>query len=196
MLLDAADRAGIAPIDVRRLHLLAYLTNVLAPVWNTRAFDGSLLKISSGPFYPMLQRDLDRMVGLGLVVINGLSHAVNSDQRWRLVGEFSLNRELAGVALDFIGTLPSERQVQSFLYEVAYAASALGVSEFDKLPDEDPTYSDPTVAYEDVIDFGDWKKTNYSANATMHFRSIYRQATDGELLHMYVRHLHRRIVGE
>ena len=63
LLLDGSERAGLAPINVRRLHTYAYLSNVLAPVWNTRVFDGSLLKRRGGPFYPALQHDLDRLVG-------------------------------------------------------------------------------------------------------------------------------------
>lgn len=196
MLLDGAERAGLTPIGVRRLHLYAYLSNVLAPVWNTRAFDGSVLKLSAGPFYPALQRDLDRMVGMGLVVISNLGHVKDDSDHWHLDGNFSLNRELASAALDFISRMPMERTVQLFLYEVAYAVSALEDVEFDRLPDEDPTYADPMIAYENVIDFDEWKKKNHSASATLHFRSVYGQATDGELLHMYIGHLHRRIGGE
>ena len=79
---------------------------------------------------------------------------------------------------------------------MAYAVSALDDGEFDRLPDEDPTYADPMIAYENVIDFDEWNNENHSASATLHFRSVYEQATDGELLHMYIGHLHRRIVGE
>ena len=110
MLLDGAERAGLTPISVRRLHLYAYLSNVLAPVWNTRAFDGSVLKISSGPFYPGMQRDLDRMVGMGLVVISNLGHVQDENDHWRLDGDFSLNRKLASAALDLVSSMPTEPQ--------------------------------------------------------------------------------------
>ena len=196
MLLDGADRAGIAPIRLSHLHIYAYLSNVLAPVWKSEVFDGRLLKRRSGPFYPALQQDLDRLVGLGLVKISDLGHYIDEDGQWRLDGTFSLNHELAGAALRAINTFPRELAVRSFLLEVAYAVSALSDSDFDRVPNEDPTYSDSNVAYENVVDFAEWSQLNYSANAASYFASVSEQATPGELLHLYVRHLRRRISGE
>ena len=196
MLLDGADRAGIAPIHVSRLHTYAYLSNVLAPVWNARVFDGRLLKRQGGPFYPELQRDLDRLVGMGLVVITGLGHVPSEDGRWRLDGSFALNRELAADALQSLATFPEERGMQAFLVEVAYAVSALSDSEFDRLPREDATYSDPNIDYGSVVDFAEWRERNYSADAAHHFAHLSEGAMPSELLHLYVRHLHRRISGQ
>ena len=196
MLLDGSERAGIAPIRVHRLHMYAYLSNVLAPVWNSRVFDGRILKRRSGPFYPDLQRDLDCLVGLGLVMISDLGHIKDKDNQWRLDGAFSLNHELAGEVLMAISEFPQHQENRAFLVEVAYAVSALSGSEFDSLPSEDPTYSDSNVAYENVVDFAEWRQQNYSANSAQYFTSVLGQATPGELLHLYVRQLRRRIGGK
>ena len=196
MLLDGAERAGIAPIRLHRLHTYAYLSNVLAPVWNAQVFDGRVLKRRGGPFYPALQHDLDRLVGLGLVLIGNLGHITDRDGRWQLDATFSLNHELAGDALEVISKFQYEVEIRSFLIEVAYAVSALSDSDFDRLSNEDPTYSDSNVSYDNVIDFAEWRKLNYSANAARHFASVSEEATPGELLHLYVRHLSRRISGE
>ena len=196
MLLDGSERAGIAPIRLHRLHLYAYLSNVLAPVWNSRVFDGRILKRRGGPFYPTLQNDLDRLVGLGLVLITDLGHIIDKDGQWRLDGAFSLNHDLAGNALKVMDRFPQQLEMRTFFLEVAYAVSALSDSEFDVLPSEDPTYSDSGVGYENVVDFAEWRQLNYSANVTRHFASVSEQATPGELLHLYVRHLRRRISGE
>ena len=64
-LLDSATEAGLAPIGIIPFHAFAYLANVLAPVWDMPAMDGKILKRLGGPFYPVLQRDLDRLVGRG-----------------------------------------------------------------------------------------------------------------------------------
>lgn len=196
MLLEGSERAGIAPIRLHRLHMYAYLSNVLAPVWNARVFEGRILKRRGGPFYPELQRDLDRLVGLGLVQINNLGHIIDKDDQWKLDGAFSLNYELASEALNIIGALPQLRELRAFLLEVAYAVSALSDTELDLVPSEDPTYADSNVAYENVVDFAEWREQNYSANAARYFASVSKQATPGELLHLYVRHLGRKISGE
>ena len=193
LLIDGSEQAGIAPIRLRLLHTYAYLSNVLAPVWNMRVLNGRLLKRRGGPFYPTLQHDLDRLVGLGLVLITELEHVIDEDGQWRLDGFFSLNHELADDALKVIDLFPQEREVRSFLLEVAYAVSALSDSEFESLTSEDPTYSDINVGYENVVDFAEWRDLNYSANATRHFASVSEQATPSELLHLFVRHLCGRI---
>ncbi len=195
MLIDGSERAGIAPIRLRLLHTYAYLSNVLAPVWHQHVFDGRLLKQQDGPFYPALQNDLDRLIGLGLVTIEGVSHNVLADGRYRLDGTFKINHELAGTALEVLVEHPEELTIRSFLLELAYALSALTTAEFELLPTEDPTYSDPIVTFENVLDFAEWRNLNYSANATRYFESVSESISPGELLHMYVRHLRGRIGG-
>lgn len=196
LLLHGAEQAGIAPIRLRRLHTYAYLSNVLAPVWDTRVFDGQLLKRRGGPFYPALQRDLDRLVGMGLVLITDIRHVIDDDNQWKLDGACFLNRELAGDAMTAIRSFPQELDNQSFLLEVAYSVSALKDNALDLLPGQDPTYSDSSVGYKNVVDFDNWRKLNYSANAARHFASVLENATRGELLHLYARQLVRMINGE
>ena len=115
LLLHGSEEAGIAPIPLRRLHTYAYLSNVLAPVWDTRVFDGQLLKRRGGPFYPALQHELDRLVGMGLVLITDIRHILDDDNQWKLDGACSLNRDLAGDALTVIGSFPQELELQVFL---------------------------------------------------------------------------------
>lgn len=193
MLLDGSERAGIAPMRVSHLHTYAYLSNVLAPVWDETIFDGRLLKRRSGPFYPELQHDLDRLVGRGLVSISDLAHVIDQDGQWRLEGAFSLNYELARNVLDAIVQFPQETAVSRFLLELAYALSALTEEELDALATEDPTYSDEIVVVGNVVDFLERGDRNYSANAARYFRTVSDHVTPGDLLHLYVRHLRRRL---
>ena len=196
VLLDGSEQAGISPIRLNRLHTYAYLSNVLAPVWQTQVFDGRILKRRGGPFYPALQHELDRLVGLGLVIISGVNHFQDADGQWRLDGYFSINHQLGDDPLGAIRSFPQEFTARSFLLEVAYALSALTDEEIGGLASEDPTYSDISVGYENVLDFAEWRKLNYSANAANHFSSVLERATPGELLHLFVRHLHRRMGGD
>ena len=198
VLLRAAEAAGLAPLRILRLHAFAYLSNVLAPVWDLRALDGKVLKRRGGPFYPALQRDLDRLVGMGLVLISGLGHVQDDEKRWRLEGFYRLNHGLADVVLEHVATFEEERWLVSFVQELAYALSVLSDKDLDQAMTEDATYSDPLVSFGDIVDFDEWRRTNYSANAARRFEDLIRsgaRATPGEMLHLYVRHLHRRIHG-
>ena len=195
LLLDAAERAGIAPVQLRVLHTYAYLSNVLAPVWRERIFEPHLLKNADGPFYPALQRDLDRLIGKGMVVIQGLSFNRDVSNQWRMDARFGLNRELAHDTLRAIAEYTAYRKLHSFIQEVGYALSALNDLELGDLTSQDPTYSDDTIVDGNVIDFGNWDSQNFTANTALHFANLYG-ATRGELLHLYVRHLRRRLHGD
>jgi hypothetical protein len=199
VLLDAAEGAGLSPLKILRLHAFAYLSNVLAPVWNLTALDGKVLKRRGGPFYPALQHDLDGLVGRGLVSITGLGHVRDDDNRWRLEGAYHLNRLLADPVLHQLSTYDEERRLSFFVKELAYALSALGDQDIDRAFTQDATYSDPLVSVGNVVDFNEWRHINYSANAAQHFENLIpggARATPGERLHLYIRHLRRRIHGE
>ncbi len=150
ILLNAAAEAGLAPISVIPLHALAYLANVLAPVWKMPALNGRILKRKGGPFYPDLQHDIDRMVGAGMVVVRGVHHVRDSAGKWRVEGMYGLNRELTRPAVEYLLGLHDENRVASFVQELAFALSALGESEFKRALIEDATYSDPTFSEDNV----------------------------------------------
>jgi hypothetical protein len=196
VLLRAAEEAGLVPLQILRLHTFAFLSNVLAPVWDLDTLDGKVLKRRGGPFYPSLQHDLDRLVGMGVAVITGLSHARDEDNRWRLEGAYRLNFDLAQRPLDCVATFEPERRLAVFLQELAFALSALTDQELDYAMTEDATYADPVVAVGNVVDFAEWQHKNWSANAANHFDRLMPggiRATPGEKLHLYVRHLHARL---
>jgi hypothetical protein len=198
VLLNAAENAGLAPLSIVRLHTLAYLANVLAAVWDMPAIEGKVLKRQGGPFYPAMQRDLDRLVGLGMVTISNLSHVLANDQRWRLEGSYRLNQPLSASVLRCVREYDDERRIMLFSEELAYALSALSDTEIDVATMQDATYADPLVDVGDIIDFEEWNDLNYSANAARCFRGLIPgggRATPGEMLHLYVRHLQTRLHG-
>ena len=114
LLLRGAAGAGLCPIDLLALHAYAYLANVLAPVWDMPPLDGRILKRRGGPFYPTLQADLDRLVGMGVVRISDVAHVQDSAGKWRLEGQYTLHRTMAEPAIDFLLGQPDEARCRSF----------------------------------------------------------------------------------
>lgn len=195
VLLQGAARAGLEPIGIIPLHAYAYLANVLAPVWDMPVLEGKILKRRGGPFYPSLQRDLDLMVGRGMVRVSDISHVRDVDGKWRLEGRFSLNRALSSVALEFLLQFPEEADFATFASELAIALSALSDTELELALVEDATYSDPGIGARNVVDFGEWTNRNPSLKAANYFSRLAPRAssiTPGEKLHLYVRHIHQR----
>jgi hypothetical protein len=181
------------------LHAFAYLANVLAPIWDLPAFDGKILKRRGGPFYPSLQLDLDRLVGRGLAIVSHLSHVPTEEGQWRLEGSYSLNRDFANGVLAQLDTYMDERRQRSFIGELAYALSALSDDELVTAVGADATYVDPRTSAGNVIDFAEWRDANYSEAIARRFAPLIPgggKATVGEQLHLYARHLQRRISAQ
>lgn len=198
-LLSASEGAGIAPLPILRLHALAYLSNVLAPVWNLRALDGKVLKRLGGPFYPALQHDLDSLVGLGVAKVTKVGHVRDETNRWRLEGSYALNEHFSAPILGYIREDYGEARKLTFIEELAFAFSALTDEQMDSAISQDATYSDPVVSAGNIIDFAEWRTLNYSSNAAREFARLNTEGpilTSGEMINLYVRHMYRRMHGE
>ncbi len=198
MLLHAAESAGLAPTGILQLHALAYLSNVLAPVWELRPLDGKVMKRRGGPFYPVLQHDLDKLVSHGLVLIANLGYERDDDGRWRLDGAFYLNHDFADAVIRQYRNYEVEYHLATFIDELAYAFSALSEEDLQSIASEDATYADQLTAFGNVVDFGEWRTLNYSANAANYFDRLLSGGTLptlGEKLHLYARHLYGRLHG-
>jgi hypothetical protein len=122
-LLDGAERTGIAPLSVRRLHRLVYLANAMAPVYDLLTPDGYVLKFKRGPFFPEVQWDIDRLSVQGLATVGGTSRE-KDDLGWWFEAEYSLSQS-GMAAVDYAMRLEQVGEKAAFLREVARAFSAL-----------------------------------------------------------------------
>ena len=193
LLLDACEAADLTPIPVSRFHAIAFLANILAPVWSENSFDGKILKRSGGPFYPILQRELDRLVGLGIATVHGVGH-VKEKGRWRLDGSFALNNDKAQPIIDWFEAFEAERATRDFFRRVAFAIARLKYP-IEQLVTEDVTWSDRRTGTGDVIDFSEWQLANYSASAAEYFSRVSPQGlrmSRGDKLQLYMHLLERR----
>lgn len=197
-LLEGARQAGIEPLPSGRLHTIAYLANVLSPVWDMPTVDGAVLKRRGGPFFPELQSDLDRLVGMGVVLVEDLRHRRLDNDRYRLDASYRLNAELACPILSVMQALPTELQALQFVSELALALSGLSDAQIDKAVTEDATYANPRVGLDNVIEFDGFSSANYSVAAAEKVGSYVKTHAEvgpGEKVHLYIQHLRRRLQG-
>lgn len=192
-LVDALSAAGLVPCTSQALHELAYLANVLAPVFDLPPLDATLLKRKSGPYYPVLQQTVDRLVGQGLVDAVDLRYELDDiEGRYRIRAAYRLCRTRVAAALARYRSLfPTEA---SFLDELAAAYSGLLDSEQGKVAVGDARYADKSVDVNNVIDFGQWVaiEKNFSRNAAMAFAPG-RDLAPAERLYLYLDHLHGKV---
>lgn len=162
-LLEGVERSGRSPIELKSLHSLAYLANAVSPCYGIEPLNATVLKEDSGPLYPELVWDADRLVGMGLLAVSNLvigrgvelrsaSYAITSQ------GLLFTSRSAAGV--ESLGKLARA------LWSVALAFARNPESMIESsLLKRDGNYADPHFGLGDVVDFGQWDRGNASVNA-------------------------------
>lgn len=192
-LLDALERAAVTPISQQELHRLAYLANVLSPVYDLDAEDGRILKYRRGPYYPDLQWDLDRLAVSGLAEISNISHRLD-DLGWWYHADYALSPRGKGIVADARRRFEDYDEIHRFHCEVA---AAFGAVEDECRTDaalQDATYSESDD--EVVIDYAEWRGRNLSAPASDLFAECLGMS--GALgsrrrVQLYVRYLGRMV---
>ena len=193
VLLDALARAGLVPTAARALHELAYLANVLSPVFELIPFNAKLLKRFSGPYYPELQLAIDRLVGRSLVDALDVEYRyLEEDKRYRVVASYRLRRALVQAALDRHTQVFPEEAL--FLRELASAYSVLSDDQLGRAALQDARYADQSVDVDNVINFGEYASPskNFSRNAALAFAPG-RRLEPAERLYLYLDHLSSRV---
>lgn len=191
---DALDHAGVRPVAPPLLHSLWYLANALAPAWRLEPFDAAVLKTGQQPYFPMLQRDLDALVGMGMLTVCGL---VLDETHKRLHGRFALNRTFANPVLRAMAAIAEEADLLEFLAEVVQALNRLTDDEQRVGMTADATYADPNVDVGSVVDLGEWIEPGGATKTAQILDRIEalagRELLPAERMDIYVDHLGRRL---
>ena len=209
LLLDAAERAGIAPLPSARLHAFAYLADVLSPVWDLVPFDGKIYKSEGGPHYPDLQDELDGLVVLDLIQVGELLYISTKDGA-RISGSYSLNFDSAhldsilsalGGRVPDAAIEPNDRNLHEFLVELAGALATLPDDQIESAAGVDVTYR-AEAGFHNVVDFAEWADRvtgNPSWRAAERFRAFLPEEAHmlpGEKLYLYAAYLGRTMHAE
>lgn len=197
-ILDACRFAGLSPTSVATVHTIAYLADALAPVWDLPILNGQILKRRRYPFFPTLQRDLDQLVGQGVSQVSRVKYVPNEDGGgWELDAHYSLESEFAERILAVARSFELQEKKLKFIREVVYAASGLGPNGIATLGEIDAAYSDPLVDVGAIVDLDtESGLKNATAQVALRFAKLapdFRDLTNPELVHLYVRHLYARM---
>ncbi len=194
-ILAALEEAGATPIPNRDLHAIAYLANVLSPMWDIEPIEGSVLKTKDGPHSSIFETQLDRCICQGLVVVTSLED--DAENPHRISASYRLAADRARPLLSVINGFPDEEIVRAFLNELAFAFADIAPELRDDTALEDASWTNPAIADQRVVDFAEFidRNRNPSHNVVNAFQ---RYAPAGvtyslaEKLAMYLRLLKRR----
>jgi hypothetical protein len=196
-ILAGARRAGISPLAVGQLHTIAYFADALAPVWGLDILDAQLLKRRSGPFSPVLQADIDHLVGIGVVTPTHVEHVRDEEGAWRLDASYQLNDAFAAPILERAMTFRERAQEVRFVEEVVLAVSSLSPEAIEAAAATDASYGDVEVAIDGLVDISqEDNEPNFSTRVALRFGKLMRSEvtlSPAEMVHLYVRELDKRL---
>lgn len=194
-ILQSAHDTGLNPVPGAAVHTIAYLADALSPVWNLPILDGHVLKQQARPNFPALQRDLDVLVGRGMVEVHDLSISARAGGPVPISASFSLTSLAAVPFAQISASQYFERQLD-FVREVTFAAAALGPRGLEGIGTVDASYADPFADVGSVIELGESSTSGRTTAAVaQRFRALAPDAdlTDAQLIHLYLRHLYSRM---
>lgn len=195
-IMDACRWAGLTPITTGSLHVLAYLSEVLAPVWRLEPLDGKVLKQATAPYFPTLQQDVDRLIGMGLLRVDDLQIGFSEDEISVFLPRISLEAGRSELILAVLRELPGEDLSLEFIREVVQAFARLSDEQIPYSMNEDATYGNPAFDTGQVIDIGEWLSAYETA--TSHTVDRIRQLScnemgQAEIIDVYVNHIVYRV---
>lgn len=195
-ILDACRWAGLTPITTQALHVITYLSEALAPVWQLEPLDGKVLRQKSAPYFPTLQQDVDRLIGMGLLHVDELQICKTADNSPYLQPGVSLNFDQAAPILSALSELPGELPRLEFLREVAQAFSRIPDEAIQMSMNEDATYGNPATDTGQVIDLGEWRdaRTTATSQVAKHIHQLSSgDMSPAEVIDVYVSHIAYRV---
>ena len=198
-LMRALIHSGLEEVSLEDFHAFAFFAEALAPIWNVGSPLGDVLKEEDGPHYPALQRELDRLVGLGLVTVSRLT-SNDRGGRWRLDVAFSINVKAVVEVLAVADAMPDEDpNAADFLAELAFSFSDIPVGLRDDAARVDAAWSAPSAAAGRIISLTSSKGRtgpgNFSADAARHFQTFAPEGvtlTPAEQTSLYMSLMKRR----
>ena len=198
ILLDAADYAVISPIPLPRFHALAFLADVLSPIYHFIPLSGRILKRRTGPYFPDLQWEVDRLIGLNLVMPHGLVPVID-DSNAHVDTSIALHRPYV---VDLLHLIYADKQFlhyKNFFRELAGALSNIDDPDLDAATQSDVTWRAGHAGA--VIDYAEWRAKNFSSMSTKRLEEMTAESlgipnmrlSPGAKLNLYAQFLRRAV---
>ena len=162
-ILAGVEKAGASPMGIKQFNLLAYFSNSVSRCYDIEPLDPTILKERSGPLYPQLLWDIDRLVGMRQVRVANLVMAPEGAAK---SVSYAITRQGLATLRSCVQLSTEMKNVHAALLSaaVAFCRSRRGISG-ESLLAKDANFSDSKFGLGDVVDFGQWDTYDATANA-------------------------------
>jgi hypothetical protein len=168
-LLVAAHGTGLTPISKRRLHRLVFLSNCLAPLFEATPASAQIVKYKRGPFYPVVQWELDRLTAMGVLDVGRISYIHDSDGWWQ-DADYSVGPKALEV-IAYCNRIQYGQRLDQYLTEVTTAFASLPPATLDGVALRDENYARRGATLDTFIDFSTDER-NLSVRTAREFREV------------------------
>jgi hypothetical protein len=168
-LVQAAHRAGLAPLSKQRFHRIVFLSNCLAPLFQATPNTARIVKYKHGPFYPLIQWELDRLATMGVLSVANIKYT-HDERGWWVSADYGPDRLAASVIAHCRRTYYGQH-LDDYLTEVVAGFASLPATALDEVALRDENYDRPGASDDSFFDFSEQEK-NFSLQTARAFRTV------------------------
>jgi len=195
-LVQAAHRTGLTPFSKRRLHRVVFLSNCLAPLFYATPNTARIVKYKHGPFYPLIQWELDRLATMGVLSVANIEYT-HDKRGWWVNADYGVDR-LTDSAIDYCRRTAYGEQLHEYLNEVIAGFASLHGNALDDVALFDENYDRPGASDDSFIYFSE-QEENFSLQTARAFRKVLPPKlipTQKEELFLYMRFLEALVANK
>jgi len=168
-LVMAVSRTGLAPISKQRLHRLVFISNCLAPLFEATPASAQIVKYKRGPFYPVVQWELDRLATMGVLTVSAIAY-VKDEQGWWHSADYGAGSKARDV-IAYCNGIDYGRRLDHYLTEVVTAFASLHDDVLDGVALRDENYARRGATLDSFIDFSTADR-NLSVQTARDFKAV------------------------
>lgn len=151
-----ASKMGLAPLATPQLHVMLYLANTLADLFDVTRVRGRVLKRGPFPFYPDVQREIDRLAFTGVLTIE----QVNFGPKGHLNAHYALGHRGRGIYQALLSHTQETHRTSRLFRELVSACFGRFLGSTADIGSIDANYGNASVIEGEVVDFSEWTDEN------------------------------------
>jgi hypothetical protein len=151
-----ASRMGLAPLATAQLHVLLYLANTLAPFFKVARVRGRVLKRGPYPFYPDVQREIDRLALSGVLLIS----RVDFGKKGHLAAHYDITSKGRTIRDSLFVHSAEAKRISALMRELIPACFGKFLGTKTAIGPVDANYGNSDFLEGQVVDFSEWRDEN------------------------------------
>ena len=162
--INEAHRMGMTPVATSQLHVILYLANTLADLFGVTRVRGRVLKRGAYPFFPDVQREIDRLAFAGVLKIEHVDFGAKD----HLAAHYAVGPYGPQICEQLLAHSAEAQRTARLLRELVCACFGRFLATRADIGSIDANYGDAAVLEGEVVDFSEWSTENKNMELARH----------------------------